>query len=163
MEAPPARLTHSQLDLAIGAQRQLMEPSDVKSFAVIIERLFSFARTFGLANPDTRAATGFYREALKDVPTDLVDRAVSAVCRDWRWGNKLPLPADLRNQVSEEMTSRRVMLARMEMAAKRLPPPAPPMSEDEKAEMKRKVSGLLAPLRIKVADAERPHASGGAR
>ena len=115
----PDAITPERIQAAIDAQQRALSPASNKAFAVTIDRLFAFARTFGLANPDAAAATKFYREAMSDVPIDLLDRAVSSVCRDWKWGNKLPLPADLRNQISAEMTARRVTLARLELAHKR--------------------------------------------
>jgi hypothetical protein len=92
----------------------------VEAFAVLVARIFDFARTFGLANPDAGMATKFYRDALADMPQDLLSRAVSDICREWKWGNKIPLPADLRNQVERELTQRKVDLSRLELVASRV-------------------------------------------
>jgi len=136
----PAELTRDRLQAAIDAQQALLEPADIKAFAVLVAKIFEFARTFGLANPDTEAATKFYREALSDLPPDLLQRAVSDVVREWKWGNKIPLPADIRNQVEAELTARKVMLVRLEMAEKRAPMP---VSSTAKFDTSRLVSAAI--------------------
>ncbi len=125
---------------AIQAQRALLQPVEAAAFAVLIDRLFAFARTFGLANPDTTAATGFYRQALKDIPADLVAKAVERVCRGWKWGHKIPLPADLYGAVSDELTRRKKELAQLEQALLRLPRP--------EAEKERVGAGQIRALRL---------------
>ncbi len=99
----------------MSAYQASLVPADAKAFGVIIDRLFQFVRTFGIGNPDVVTATRFYRQGLADLPADLLSEAVDAIVRDWRWGAKLPLPADLRNAVADELQARSAPLRRLEV------------------------------------------------
>lgn len=118
----PADLTQERTAALIVAQRASLAPTEAKAFAVLIERLFAFARTFGIANPDAAEATRFYRDTLGDLPPDLLERAIATICRDWKWGHKLPLPADVRAAVVDELVRRKVTLGRLEVVAAKLDP-----------------------------------------
>ncbi|MBC8158173.1 MAG: hypothetical protein H8E94_02455 [Alphaproteobacteria bacterium] len=95
-------------------------PCDAQAFAVAIDKLFKFGRTFGLKNQATEDATKFYREALKDLPADLVVKAVDGAIKSWKWGNRLPLPADLMDEVKDEWARRRLAKTRLKVAMGRV-------------------------------------------
>lgn len=116
----PDEATAEGIADAIAGYDRALVPADARAFAVTIDRLFAFARVFGLGNPDTRAAVGFYRQALADVPPDLLAEAVRRIVGAWRWGHKLPLPADLRATIADELGRRKVERARLRMAADKL-------------------------------------------
>ena len=91
-------------------RQHALKPASVQEFGVAIDRLFQFARTFGIAPDNVADMTSFYRQALDDVPADMVREAVDNIIRTWKWGKKMPMPADLRERVEKELTLRRIEL-----------------------------------------------------
>lgn len=85
----------------------MLRPATDREFAVCIERLFEYAQTFGLSGQNVASAVRFYHEAMDGVPPDMVAEAVSRCTRNWKWGNRMPLPADLREHLPDEYWERR--------------------------------------------------------
>ena len=79
--------------------------ADDQAFSALIKPLFDFAVAFGLPvdAKQVEPMTSVYREALAAVPADLLAIAVAAVRRTWKWGNRMPLPADLLVAIDGEM------------------------------------------------------------
>lgn len=83
------------------------KPCGAKAFAVILDRLFAFGRAFGITNIHPEDAVRSYRESLAELPEDLVDTAVHTAISSWRWGNRLPMPGDLRAFVEDDFAERK--------------------------------------------------------
>ena len=114
----PRGITPDVLYMAAADARQALEPAGGELFAVIIDRLFRFAETFAIKDAGIRDAMRFYVEALDDVPPDLLERAVDNVVRNYKYGHRMPPPADLRAVVEQDMAARANALARIETAQK---------------------------------------------
>lgn len=97
-----------------GQLMTMLRPASSKEFMVAIDDLFKFARAFRLGNVDAESATGFFYEAVADVPIDILRVAVKSLIGNWRWGNRMPLPADLRASVPAEFGERKHALANVE-------------------------------------------------
>jgi hypothetical protein len=93
-----------------------LRPATGEAFAVIIDRLFRFAETFSVKDAGIREAMKFYAEALDDIPPDLLERAVDSVVRNYKYGHRLPPPADLRAVVEGDLVARGAARARIEAA-----------------------------------------------
>lgn len=83
----------------------LLEPASPEAFAVALDKLFAFARAFNVP-ADAAVLTPLYRDGLVDLPSDLLVEAVARVTRSWKWGNRLPMPGDLRASIEPEMFER---------------------------------------------------------
>lgn len=70
-----------------------------------LDKLFAFARAFNVP-ADAVVLTPLYRDGMVDLPADLLLEAVTRVTRSWKWGNRLPMPGDLRAAVEPEMFER---------------------------------------------------------
>jgi len=101
------------LQAAVSMLVATTRPASIKECAVAFDRLFAFGRTFGLGGGDTAAAVKFYQEALADLPAWALERVIDSTCHNWRWSNKMPLPADLREHVPEAW---RLEVARLKRA-----------------------------------------------
>ena len=122
--------------------RQALEPAGGEVFAVIIDRLFRFAETFAIKDAGIREAMTFYAETLDDVPPDLLEKAVDNVVRNYKYGHRMPPPADLRAAIEQDMAERANALARIETAQKfgKYDEPYEPPSDADKT----KVAEILA-------------------
>lgn len=113
----PAGVRASDLSGLLDVAQQRLLPSDAKQFAQAIDRLFTFARTFGTRDFDAQAVAKFYREALADMPALALAGAVDAAIKTWKW-QTIPKPADLR-ELGEPVSSKllavqsRIMVAQM--------------------------------------------------
>ena len=94
-----------------------------------------------------------YREDLADLPSDLLVLAVQRVVMTHRYRN-LPLPAEFRKAVAEELARRRLALSQLQAVRKfgRFAEPALPPEERQTsaqaAETRRSVAGATAILRL---------------
>ena len=102
----PQRVSHRKTDYqvtrALQDLRALTVPATAEEWAVLIDRLMAFSRAFGLNVGDTEIAVREYHNALHDVPYDLAGKAIDQLIRTWKWGNRIPLPADLRECLPAE-------------------------------------------------------------
>lgn len=103
-ETLPAVRT-ADLQQSILGLASLLEPASPEAFAVALDKLFAFARAFNVP-ADAAVLTPLYRDGLVDLPSDLLVEAVARVTRSWKWGNRLPMPGDLRAAVEPEMFER---------------------------------------------------------
>lgn len=108
------------LPRAMTAARKLCPPASIECFAVQMDRLITFARTFNLPNLDAKTATATYHETLRDLPDDLLEKAISETIRDHKSRFALPLPAEIRAKVGDLFQSRRKPLMKLEMAQRAL-------------------------------------------
>ena len=87
---------------------------------MILDRLFGFGRAFGITNIHPEDAVRSYREALAELPEDLVDTAVHTALSSWRWGNRLPMPGDLRAFVEEDFAERKSDLTTLRLLVREM-------------------------------------------
>ena len=104
-ESSPALESSSPIEAALAAFDSENPRPDEHEFAVLIKPLFDFAVAFGLPvdAKQVEPMTSVYREALAEVPADLLAIAVATVRRTWKWGNRMPLPADLLAAIDGDM------------------------------------------------------------
>lgn len=112
----PAGVTRDLLAAGLADAEAACAPAGEELALVILDRLFRFARTFGIKIGDTANATAFYLEALDDLPADLLVAAVDQVVRSYRYGHRLPPPADLRGAVAHELVVRQNARIRIGLA-----------------------------------------------
>lgn len=114
-------INRASISKAISGASSSLVPATEMEAADALKLLFAFCRAFALGNPDPAAQLPFYRNALKDLPADLLRQAVERVTGNWRWGNRMPLPADVRAQVGDVLAARKVAKVKAEVALSRCP------------------------------------------
>lgn len=112
-EQLPATATRTALQTSRSVYQRWLDPGGREVFAVQMDRLLEFAATFGIPDAKAREALGFYRDALAVLPADLMVLAVQRICSGWKRGNRLPLPAEITETVSEELGRRRLEAGRI--------------------------------------------------
>lgn len=117
----PATATRNELTVSRDAYRRWMRPGGPEPFAIAMDRLLEFAGTFGIPDDKAKSALGFYRDALGLLPADLMLLAVQRITTSWKRFQRLPLPAEITDMVTEELGRRRLELARIEYALRELP------------------------------------------
>ena len=109
--------TPDEIEAACRDAELALTPASGKEFMVAMGLLGDFAVTFGLTDGDLKAAQSYYRDALCDLPADLLAVAIKRTTANWRFGRMMPLPADIRGQVSEEFAQRQHARRRLGMAS----------------------------------------------
>lgn len=119
----PAPLRTSLLEARKG-----LESINPKTLAVMLEEtlaLWPLPPNFGVT-------AKFYREALEDVPADLVAKALKQI----RLSSKFfPKPAEIRELIRDELTRRRRERWEIEQKARNWKPSAPPVTEQDRAKV----------------------------
>ena len=116
---PPDGIFSSDLDgLADRAQDDLQAASP-QDLGRALDRLFAFARTFGIRDFDAATVTPYYRDALAGAPALAVEAAVDAVIAKWKW-QSLPKPADIKEMAEPAWGSLREARARIWAAQRTL-------------------------------------------
>lgn len=82
---------------------------------VALDKLFSFGRDFDIKT-DPASTTKHYAEAFKNYPGDLVVEGVKRICGNWKWGNRLPMPGDIRAAVHDEFWERKKAESKLKLA-----------------------------------------------
>jgi hypothetical protein len=113
----PEAVTIARLQAVMTALED--SPTTEAQFWVAIEPLFKLGDTFGLPTPPTPAVQLYWR-ALQDLPVLVVVETVETLVRTWKWGNRLPLPAEVREQVPKAYLRRLKQRASAKMALSRL-------------------------------------------
>jgi hypothetical protein len=126
------------LRTALEKARADLQPISPKALAVKLEQTLAIWPL-----PENFQQTAqFYREALADVPADLVDKALSHVRLTSKW---FPKPAELREPIRDALAARRRILGEAQRDAREYVPPvkgAPPTPE-QFAEVKRIVNASI--------------------
>jgi hypothetical protein len=84
-------------------------PLHPKALAVQIHDIIKFATNFGkgLENNDMEYVAKTYREALQEVPGDLLREAIAKLKREYKWTHKFPTPADIMEMIQYRLEARR--------------------------------------------------------
>lgn len=114
-EPVPMSLT-SRLPGALAAARSQLAPASYAEFAGQVLRVFTFAKAIGVVVPNVSEATQVYTETLRDIPLDLLTLAVDRIRKGYTYGMRLPLPGEIRSQVSEELAARKLLVSRLNLA-----------------------------------------------
>ena len=123
---PLAALTAARIEAETA-----LTPADERAATLALAELFRWARLFGLKLDDLEATAREFREALADLPAGLLTQAIGMIRRTWHYPS-LPLPGDLRRQVTDELARRRMLATKLRQAEARrreqadLPPKASP-------------------------------------
>ncbi len=119
-EPVPDAVGRQDVSAAMAAYDAALTPADLKARAVLIKRLFDFARAFNIP-ADPAVLSPIYLDALADLPVDLLAEAVKDAVTTWRWHNAMPTPAELRAPISAELGRRKRERGRLQLALQRLP------------------------------------------
>lgn len=103
----PTSLSLSQIDTQLTHYERALRPASAEFWATELDRLYLFAAVFKVPMDNIVATTRMYSETLSDLPPSLVRNAITEALKGWRWGNRLPMPADLRAFVSDALERRR--------------------------------------------------------
>lgn len=173
MGTVPARIA-KLVPAAIADLEAAMLPATVEQQAPLFDRLFDWAKTFGMLRvtaPDPeharrqgmaliRHATDHYRANLGHLPPDLLALAIERTMAGHGWRN-LPTPAEIGGTVAEELAQRRGELLRLRYAAWRVKvgdvgedDERTPPTEEQKAKVHRMVAALSAAMRTPAAGAD---------
>ena len=90
------------LPAAVAEAEAALAPASPQAFAVTIKRLTDYVEAFGLPAPAPSAAAAVYREALGDLPAELLAEAVTRTVRTHKF-HVLPKPGEIRATVAEDL------------------------------------------------------------
>lgn len=93
-----------------------LKPASQQSMAVAIDQIMKFGVTFKIPAGNVKDATQFFGAGLAGLPEDLLQAAVLETLQGCKFGNRLPLPGELRACVTERMGRRARRLARVRWA-----------------------------------------------
>ena len=114
----PAGIDYAMLNGALEAAISRLVRCPVRVFAALMDKLLGFAQTFSIKVPDPAALIEIYR-ARVDLPADLMALAVDRAIGEWKWGNRLPLPAELTGFAAAEMIERARDLRKIKTAQRK--------------------------------------------
>ena len=146
-EPVPASLTREKLSTAILAWTEALKPSTDGQYRNAMARLIRFGAAFGIPTGNAKMAQEVYHETLSALPSDLLELAMVRIQREWSWGNRLPMPAEITRTIEEELSQRRVRLTRAQMAMKRLQSQTSSSAQPEKTISREQLDKLMAKFR----------------
>ncbi len=99
----------SEYEGALEAVNRSLAHVHPKALAIQIHDIIEFATNFGkgLENNNMEYVAKTYREALYDVPHDLIAEAIAKLKREYKWTHKFPTPADIRELIQYRLEARR--------------------------------------------------------
>lgn len=106
-EPLPANLSRTEIDGQLAAYTRGITPASPEVWATQLDRLYLFAAVFKVPMDNVRDTTELYKEACADIPPSLVKRAIDEALKTWKWGNRLPMPAELRAPINEALERRK--------------------------------------------------------
>jgi hypothetical protein len=115
-ENPPPILSPYNLSKLIAGFEIAVIPASDEVYVRALSKLIEFAYAFNIPCGDAAAVQRIYREKLSDLPCDLLELAIKRITDTWTWGQRLPLPREIRATVSDELKSRRVLCGRAKVA-----------------------------------------------
>ena len=120
------------LNGALEAAMSRLVRCPVRVFAALMDRLLGFAQTFSIRVPDPAALIEIYR-ARVDLPADLMVMAVDRAIGEWKWGNRLPLPAELTGFAAAEMMERARDLRKIKTALRKAESTGPQLTTGQRS------------------------------
>lgn len=123
-ESLPSHVKPQAIDTAIGEHRQALTPATPQEFAAVVGKAMEWASAFGITVVNPQQVTAQYRDALADLPIDLLHAGFQRIKHDWQWRN-MPLPGQIREQIEEAHALRQRELSRLEFARRKAFGPRP--------------------------------------
>lgn len=96
----PEGVTREYLERLKSPMDARLVPCSTAEFARAMDRLFEFARAFGIRDFDPAIVTRLYRQAMPDIPAIPLESCVDKAIKTWKWA-QLPKPADLLEMADE--------------------------------------------------------------
>ena len=112
----PAPLNRAELSTAIAELSASLKPATDQQYAEAMLSLIEFVTAFGIPCLDPNAAQRIYHEALKHLPDDLMNLAITRIRANYTWGSRMPFPAEISAKVAEELAHRKTLLSRAKVA-----------------------------------------------
>ncbi len=112
----PVQVTKPMLSQALDFLAPSVAPASREAIAIAADTLISFARAHSI-QVDAKAYTASIAENLSDLPSDLLVVGAKAILRSWKWGNRLPMPGEIREFMGKELQTRLAPVHRLQTAA----------------------------------------------
>lgn len=161
VESPIPANVASQLPAAIRAAQADVEPASLEEFAVGMDGMIAWARTFDIKIENVKTLTEAYAESLGDIPADLLAYAFRTARAQHKYGMRMPLPQEIRKHITGIIADRKVVLRRLRNA--QMCPVITddgPIGTEARGQMATLFNGLSRELRSKTAAMQdNPHAS----
>lgn len=108
------------LPAAIQAAEARLVPAPSEALVPLAKDLVAFATAFGikLESASVTVVCRAYVDALSSLPEDLLAEAFRRAMAQHRWGNRLPLPAEIMGTVRDDLARRRLVLMRLRTASR---------------------------------------------
>lgn len=107
----PTAVVRRDLPSILETMQTACRPLDERAFAVAFVGFMETAIALGIgkagaSKEEVAVQLGVYRDALGDLPGDLLLWAMKAVWKEWRW-QSLPKPGDVHDRIKEKVSRRR--------------------------------------------------------
>lgn len=102
-----SKMTPELIESALVEAQARVTPSDETELMAMAAslRVRNFAATFSV--PVNAGAVGKeYREHLGTLPADVIPVAIHRLLGRWKWGNRVPMPGDVKAEIADEMAER---------------------------------------------------------
>lgn len=124
---PPAPA--SELLTVISKLERDLIPATKEEYQEIMTRLADLGAGFGIVAPDPARIMKIYRDTLSPMPAELLSIAITRIKLTWKYGNRMPLPAEIRAMVSREWAEAHRCLNRAKIALQKAQDHRPPVKE----------------------------------
>lgn len=116
----PEAWTVSRLENT-GTQLQCgLLPCQPEELMVAIGQLTDFGRTFNLPIPNLSGLIERYQQDLAHLPGDILAKAAKQIMASWKWGNRMPMPADILALAHPYLMQRKMAAGRVRIALGKL-------------------------------------------
>lgn len=115
----PTTCTLPMLTMALTQAETALTPAPRETIAGVAAYWADLGAAFKIdVTPDAlERITKVYAVGFDDIPTDLLRLATKRLTKTWKWGNRLPFPADFREAVAPELAQRTAILRKLQSAA----------------------------------------------
>jgi hypothetical protein len=120
METIPETWTVAHLEQTLSRLERGLRPCQPEELMIGIATLMRFGRTFNIAIPDSAGLVDEYRTKLAHLSADILDKAIGETTASWKWGNRMPMPADILASAQRHITRRMMLQGRAEIALRKL-------------------------------------------
>jgi hypothetical protein len=119
-EQLPETWTVAQLETTAASLKAQLSPCQPEALMVEIAKLMDFGRAFNLPIPNTATLIDNYRDKLGHLPADILQTACHETTSSWKWGNRMPMPADILEAANRHLTARKIIEGRAKLALLKL-------------------------------------------
>lgn len=115
--------TKAELETAISEWSILATKASAPEYAYEMARLMTYlVEAYAGQIKDTDQIEKNWRECLRNLPADLLKKAVTSIIKDWT-AMKKPTGAQIRSPVVQEAGNRKISLSHAKLALQRVAPP----------------------------------------